>query len=268
MLVLNFVNQVVVGALGATAIAAVGFANSLVFILVLTLGALGASVSILVARAHGSGRRHEMNTSVTAAVLVAGLLAAVTSAPAFLAVGLALLRLTGASPTVAAVGSGYLRLMTLSLVPTVRVRHPQRGDALDRPRPQPDGGDPRHGAAQHLARLLPGVRGGAASRSWAWSAPAGPTLVTAVLKAAILLAQVLLQHRLVQLGAARAPSRSGAACWCRCSCSPSRSASPSCSGPPARSSTTWSSSASATTPSRPRRSPPRSRGSSSSAASG
>ena len=37
MLVLNFVNQVVVGALGATAIAAVGFANSLVFILVLTL---------------------------------------------------------------------------------------------------------------------------------------------------------------------------------------------------------------------------------------
>ena len=118
MLVLNFVNQVVVGALGATAIAAVGFANSLVFILVLTLGALGASVSILVARAHGSGRRHEMNTSVTAALLVAGLLAAVTSAPAFLAAG-SLLRLTGASPTVAAVGSGYLRLMTLSLVPTV-----------------------------------------------------------------------------------------------------------------------------------------------------
>ena len=76
MLVLNFVNQVVVGALGATAIAAVGFANSLVFILVLTLGALGASVSILVARAHGSGRRHEMNTTVTAAVLVAALLAA------------------------------------------------------------------------------------------------------------------------------------------------------------------------------------------------
>ena len=118
MLVLNFVNQVVVGALGATAIAAVGFANSLVFILVLTLGALGASVSILVARAHGSGRRHEMNTSVTAALLVAGLLAAVTSAPAFLSAG-SLLRLTGASQTVSAVGTGYLRLMTLSLVPTV-----------------------------------------------------------------------------------------------------------------------------------------------------
>jgi Na+-driven multidrug efflux pump len=51
MLVLNFVNQVVVGTLGATAIAAVGFANSLSFILIITLGCLGTSVSILVARA-------------------------------------------------------------------------------------------------------------------------------------------------------------------------------------------------------------------------
>ena len=49
MLVLNFVNQVVVGTLGATAIAAVGFANSLFFILIITLGCLGTSVSILIA---------------------------------------------------------------------------------------------------------------------------------------------------------------------------------------------------------------------------
>ena len=38
MLVLNFVNQIVVGSLGATAIAAVGFSNSLTFILAVTLG--------------------------------------------------------------------------------------------------------------------------------------------------------------------------------------------------------------------------------------
>ena len=56
-LVLNFANQVVVGTLGATAIAAVGFANSLSFILIITLGCLGTSVSILVARAFGAGRR-------------------------------------------------------------------------------------------------------------------------------------------------------------------------------------------------------------------
>ena len=196
MLVLNFVNQVVVGALGATAIAAVGFANSLVFILVLTLGALGASVSILVARAHGSGRRHEMNTSVTAALLVAGLLAAVTSAPAFLAAG-SLLRLTGASPTVAAVGTGYLRLMTLSLVPTVL-------SAILSGVMRSTG----HARSPMVATLVtvllntslgyclvfgvgPLPELGVVGAGWA-------TLATAVLKAVILLAQVLVQHRLVR----------------------------------------------------------------------
>ena len=43
MLGLNFVNQIIVGGLGALAIAAVGFANSLTFILVITLSALGVS---------------------------------------------------------------------------------------------------------------------------------------------------------------------------------------------------------------------------------
>ena len=65
MLVLNFVNQIVVGSLGATAIAAVGFSNSLTFILAVTLGCLGTSVSILVARAHGAGRRDALDHTVT-----------------------------------------------------------------------------------------------------------------------------------------------------------------------------------------------------------
>ena len=265
MLVLNFVNQVVVGALGATAIAAVGFANSLVFILVLTLGALGASVSILVARAHGSGRRHEMNASVTAALLAAGLLAAATSAPAFLAAG-SLLRLTGASPTVAAVGTGYLRLMTLSLVPTV-LSAVLSGVMRST-------GHARSPMVATLVTVLlntslgyclvfgvgPLPELGVVGAGWA-------TLATAVLKAVILLGQVLLRHRLVrwELPAGRS---SGAPSSCRSSCSRSRSASPSCSGPPARSSTTWCSSGWATTRSPRRRSQPRWRGSSSSAASG
>ncbi len=195
MLVLNFVNQVVVGALGATAIAAVGFANSLVFILVLTLGALGASVSILVARAHGSGRRHEMNTTVTAAVLVAALLAAMTSAPAFLG-SAALLRLTGASATVAAAGSGYLHLMTLSLVPTV-VAAVLSGVMRST-------GHARSPMVATLVTVLLNT-----SLGYCLVFGVGPfpqlgvagagcsTLVTAVLKAAILLAQIFLQHRLV-----------------------------------------------------------------------
>ena len=59
MLGLNFVNQIIVGGLGALAIAAVGFANSLTFILVITLSALGVSVQILVSRAYGARRVHD-----------------------------------------------------------------------------------------------------------------------------------------------------------------------------------------------------------------
>lgn len=117
-LVLNFVNQVVVGTLGATAIAAVGFANSLVFIPVFTLGALGASVSILVARAYGAGRRGDMNTTVTAALVLAGLLTLAVSLPMALYAP-HLLRLTGASAGVAADGSAYLQLSALALTPTI-----------------------------------------------------------------------------------------------------------------------------------------------------
>ncbi|ULH16757.1 MATE family efflux transporter [Deinococcus sp. KNUC1210] len=117
MLVLNFVNQVVVGALGAKAIAAVGFASSLTFIVVATLGALGTSVSILVSRAYGAGRRSDMNTSVSAALLLAAALSGVLSV--LLAIfAPQLLRLTGASEAVASLGSGYLRLTALSLLPT------------------------------------------------------------------------------------------------------------------------------------------------------
>ncbi|HET6664324.1 MAG TPA: MATE family efflux transporter [Acidimicrobiales bacterium] len=118
MLVLNFANQVVVGTLGATAIAAVGFANSLSFILIITLGCLGTSVSILVARAFGAGRRVEMDHTVTAALLVAGALGLVASLLPFLWAD-DLLRLTGASPTVAAAGTDYFRLITLATLPTM-----------------------------------------------------------------------------------------------------------------------------------------------------
>lgn len=118
MLVLNFVNQIVVGGLGATAIAAVGFSNSLTFILAVTLGALGTSVSILVARAHGAGRRGDLDHTVTAAMLVAlGLGAVVSFVPWFFSDHL--LSIVGASPSVAAAGTDYFRLTVLSTLPVM-----------------------------------------------------------------------------------------------------------------------------------------------------
>jgi putative MATE family efflux protein len=118
MLVLNFVNQVVVGGLGATAIAAVGFSNSLTFILGVTLGALGTSVAILVARAHGAGRHERLDHTVTAAVAMAGLLGAVVSFVPWLFAD-HLLALVGASPSVAAAGTEYFRLTVLATLPVM-----------------------------------------------------------------------------------------------------------------------------------------------------
>ena len=119
-LVLNFISQVIVGVLGATAIAAVGFANSLVFILVITLGAVGVSVSILVARAFGGDRRSDMSHTVAAALVGAGGLA-LLGALVPLIWPEQLLRLLGASTSVAEVGAGYLRLNALAMIPTVVV---------------------------------------------------------------------------------------------------------------------------------------------------
>jgi putative MATE family efflux protein len=116
-LVLGFVNQVVVGTLGAVAIAAVGFANALVVIAVMTLGAVGNSASILVARARGAGNQHDVNTVVSVALAVASVITAVLCLP-LLAWSTELLRLVGASSAVAASGSTYLALMGLTMVPT------------------------------------------------------------------------------------------------------------------------------------------------------
>jgi putative MATE family efflux protein len=120
ILVLNFISQVIVGVLGATAIAAVGFASSLVFILAVTFGAMGVSVSILVARAFGGQRRGEMSHTVTAALVIAGALTMLGILVPLLAPG-QLLTAVGASPSVAAVGADYLRLSALSMLPLVLV---------------------------------------------------------------------------------------------------------------------------------------------------
>lgn len=118
MLVMNFVNQIIVGGLGTVAIAAVGFSGSLWFILFVTIGALGASTAILAARAFGSGRRGDLDTTVTTAVLLA-----VTIAAPFVIVGFIaatrLLSLVGAAPDVAAVGGSYFRFFILALIPAI-----------------------------------------------------------------------------------------------------------------------------------------------------
>lgn len=120
ILALNFANQIVVGVLGASAIAAVGFANNLVFILMLTFGGLGTSVSILIARAHGGGRKDDLSQTLTVAMLVGGALASIGALIPQFFPG-ALLHLLGANAVVASVGAPYFRLIAIALIPNVLI---------------------------------------------------------------------------------------------------------------------------------------------------
>ncbi|GAA5511931.1 putative FMN/FAD exporter YeeO [Deinococcus carri] len=117
-LVLTFVNQVVVGTLGAVAVAAVGLAGSVSFLFFVTLGALGSGTSILVARRAGAGDRAGVNGTLTVALALSVLLAGLATVPIILGAG-NLLRLAGGAPEVTATALPYLRVSMLSLVPGV-----------------------------------------------------------------------------------------------------------------------------------------------------
>ncbi|WP_272976636.1 MATE family efflux transporter [Deinococcus geothermalis] len=117
-LVLTFVNQVVVGTLGAVAVAAVGLAGSVSFLFFVTLGALGSGTSILVARRAGAGDQVGVNGTLTVALVVSVLLAAVATVPTILGSG-SLLQLAGGAPDVMRVARPYLQVSMLSLVPGV-----------------------------------------------------------------------------------------------------------------------------------------------------
>jgi len=114
ILVLNFINQIVVGALGAIAVASVGLVNSLFFIPTLTLGALGTSSSILVARAYGAKREKELNTVVSSAIITAVVISIVIAAP-MVFFPYELLAVFGASADVLEQAPLFLTVLALSL---------------------------------------------------------------------------------------------------------------------------------------------------------
>ncbi len=120
-LVMNFINQIVVGGLGSTAIAAVGFTNSITFIAMITFGSIGGSVSIMAARAHGGGRLHELNAVVHVALIVGTLTSALFIAvPVLFPAGV--LHAAGGSASVVHTGAAYLRISALALLPNVASR--------------------------------------------------------------------------------------------------------------------------------------------------
>lgn len=111
---LTFVNQIIVGGLGAIAVAAVGFVNAINTIPLFFLGALQVGAGVIVARAFGGAHKVRISRSVTLAVLLAVASSVVVSVPFVFFPG-DILRLAGASPEVVSAGSEYLSVVLAGL---------------------------------------------------------------------------------------------------------------------------------------------------------
>ncbi|GGR81009.1 MATE family efflux transporter [Deinococcus sedimenti] len=115
-LVLTFINQIIVGTLGAVAVAAVGLSGSLGFLFFVTLGALGSGTSILVARRHGAADRPGVNQTLTVSVVTSVLAAALLTVPVVLLAG-PLLSLAGGEDAVTRTATPYMQVTMLALIP-------------------------------------------------------------------------------------------------------------------------------------------------------
>jgi putative MATE family efflux protein len=113
-LVLGVIDQLIVGALGAVAIAAVGLSNSVVSIGSLTLAMLGTGTAILVAQAQGSGQAHAI-ARISSTALALGTALALCLALPFAVLARPFLFSIGAEPEVVVAGQTYFQIVVLTL---------------------------------------------------------------------------------------------------------------------------------------------------------
>lgn len=111
---LTFVNQIIVGGLGAVAVASVGLVNSINTIPLFFFGALNVGAGVVVARAFGGGHKRVVSKSVTFAVILSVATGVVAAIP-FVLFPSQILELAGASEDVVAAGSGYLSVLVAGL---------------------------------------------------------------------------------------------------------------------------------------------------------
>lgn len=111
---LGFIDQVVVGRLGVSPLAAAGLTNNVMFLMTLIVGAIAASASILVAQHHGRGDSEGV-ARVTGCAVVSAL---VVSVPPTIVTALfpgEVLHLLGAEPDVVEHGRHFFRIIALTL---------------------------------------------------------------------------------------------------------------------------------------------------------
>ncbi len=115
-LVLTFINQIIVGTLGAVAVAAVGLSGNLAFLFFATLGALGSGTSILIARRAGANDSRGVSHTLSVSVLLSLIIGGVLTVPVVLAAPW-LLKLAGGQPDVTQTATPYMQVFMLALVP-------------------------------------------------------------------------------------------------------------------------------------------------------
>src|SRR5271165_6722626 len=110
---LGAVDQVIVGSLGASAVAGVGLSNSVSFIVMLVYSAIGTGSGVLIAQAYGRKNTEEISATAALGEILAGLFGVCTALPLALFPEL-ILRGIGAQESVAKEATGYFQLFALS----------------------------------------------------------------------------------------------------------------------------------------------------------
>ena len=108
---LGFVDQIIVGTLGATAVAAVGLCNSISFIVMLLYSAIGTGAGVLVAQAFGRNDLNEVSRVAALSLITSGIFGLFTTVPLILYPG-PILRLIGAPDELVNAGSVYFQLFS------------------------------------------------------------------------------------------------------------------------------------------------------------
>jgi putative MATE family efflux protein len=108
---LGFVDQVIVGTLGATAVAAVGLCNSISFIVMLLYSAIGTGAGVLVAQAFGRNDLKDVSKVTSLSLMMSCTFGVFTTLPLVLYPG-PVLRLIGAPDELVEAGSVYFQLFS------------------------------------------------------------------------------------------------------------------------------------------------------------
>ena len=114
----NFIDQIIVGMLGASAVAAVGLANSVSFIVALLYSAIGTGCGVLVARAAGRQDMKEVSKIAALGQILAGVFGGCTALPLILFPTF-ILRVVGAQEDLVGAASGYFQLFAAAMPMTV-----------------------------------------------------------------------------------------------------------------------------------------------------